>query len=99
MPDRALVIAALERLIAVHTIEIEPALTEAADAIAAATGAEKVDIFFYDQGALALDAIGVSRTPLGARQRELGLHHLPLAKGGRAVAVFESGAEYMTGHA
>src|SRR5512138_255379 len=99
MPDRALVIAALERLIAVQTIEIEPALIEAADAIASATGAEKVDIFLYDEASLTLDAIGVSRTPLGAKQRQLGLDHLPLANGGRAVAVFKSGTEYMTGHA
>ncbi len=99
LPERALIIAALERLIAVQTVELRPALTEAADAIAAATGAEKVDIFLFDEPSGSLHAVGVSRTRLGARERALGLDRLPLANGGRAALVFKSGDEFLTGHA
>jgi two-component system, OmpR family, sensor kinase len=99
MPDRDLLVEALQRLMAVQATELGPALREAADAIHAATGAEKVDIFLREEALSSLVAVGVSDTPLGARQRALGLDRLPIANGGRIVQVFQTGMDFMTGHA
>jgi two-component system, OmpR family, sensor kinase len=90
---------ALKRLVAVRAVELRPALREAADAIAAATGAEKVDVFVFEERSGSLVAIGVSDTPLGRLQSALGLDRLPVANGGRTVRVYRSGAEFMTGDA
>ena len=97
--DRELLLDTLQRLMGVQAIELRPALSEAADAIHAATGAEKVDVFLHDDRSQSLVALGVSGTALGAKQRALGLDHLPVANGGRAVRVFQSGADFTTGHA
>jgi two-component system, OmpR family, sensor kinase len=95
--NRELLTEALKRLVAVRAVELRPALREAADAIAAATGAEKVDVFLLDERSGSLVAVGVSDTPLGRKQSALGLDRLPLANGGRTVRVYETGAEFMTG--
>jgi two-component system, OmpR family, sensor kinase len=96
---RALLVDALQRLLEVQAIELAPALRAAANAIHDATGAEKVDIFLLDEPSASLVAVGVSDTPLGRKQRALGLDRLPLANGGRAVHVFRTGAEFATGSA
>ncbi|MFL5299940.1 MAG: ATP-binding protein [Anaeromyxobacteraceae bacterium] len=97
--NRELLMEALKRLVAVRAVELRPALREAADAIAAATGADKVDVFVLEERSGSLVAIGVSDTPLGRRQIALGLDRLPIANGGRTVRVYETGAEFMTGDA
>jgi signal transduction histidine kinase len=97
--ERDLLLDALQRLIGVQAIELRPALREAADAISAACGAEKVDVFLHDEGSHTLVAVGVSGTPLGAKERSLGLDRLPVANGGRAAETFLTGAEHMTGDA
>ena len=101
MPEvgTAVLIDVLQRLMAVQTIELRPALVEAADAIVGVTGAEKVDVFLHDPPSGSLNALGVSRTPLGDKQRALGLDRLPVVNGGRTALVFTNGTEYMTGHA
>jgi two-component system OmpR family sensor kinase len=97
--QRELLVDALQRLMGVEALQLGPALREAADAISQAVGAEKVDVFLYDERSHSLVAVGVSDTPLGSKQRRLGLDRLPIANGGRMVRVFTTGEEYMTGHA
>ncbi len=98
-PATAVIMDALQRLLDVQAVELRPALVEVADAIAAATGAEKVDAFLHDPASGSLNAVGVSRTPLGRKQQRLGLDRLPVVAGGRFAAVFTTGVEFMTGHA
>jgi two-component system OmpR family sensor kinase len=97
--QRDLLLDALQRLMEVQAIELAPALREAADAISAAVGAEKVDVFLHDEASHSLVAFGVSDTPLGSKERSLGLDRLPIANGGRTVHVFTAGEEFMTGRA
>jgi GAF domain-containing protein len=95
-PDRRR--ATLERLLALDAIDLEAALNEAAQIVAEALGADKVDAFVYEAKIETLVAHGTSDTPMGRRQRELGLHRLPLAGGGRAATVYRSGQSHVDGH-
>ena len=88
----------LERLLGIDGLELEPALNQAAQIVAEALDADKVDAFVYEAGTESLVALGTSDTPMGRRQHEIGLHRLPLANGGRAVQVFRSGQLYRDGH-
>src|SRR5215212_324976 len=84
----------LDTLVRLHGIvlpELRPALGQAANLVAEALDAPKVDIFLHDVPSDSLVALGTSRTPMGRRQHQMGLHRLPLANGGRTVAVYLSG--------
>ena len=70
---------------------------QAADTLAAALGADKADALFHDGASNTLVALGTSKTPMGVRQHELGLDRLPIANGGRAAEVFESGTPHRAG--
>ncbi len=87
----------LQRLLAIRAPELRPALTEACTLVAEVLGADKVDVFLYDPSSTSLVAMGTSDTPMGHRQHQLGLDHLPLANGGPTVRVFETGEPYLTG--
>ena len=91
-------LATLEQLLAIRASGLKGALDEAAQLIAEALAADKVDAFLYDPDSASLVAVGTSDTPLGRRQHQLGLDRLPLANGGRIVAVYQSGAPFHTGH-
>lgn len=91
MPNERTLLRTLEEILAIDASNACTAMTRAADLLAAATGAEKVDIFVVDDGARELVAIGTSQTPLGRKQRELGLDRLRLDGGGRMVEVFRTG--------
>jgi signal transduction histidine kinase len=94
------VLTTLERILEIRSVDLRTALGEAADAVAAATGAEKVDVFLREgegDGEL-LVAVGVSNTPLGRRQRALGLDRLPVANGGRAAGVLLARQPWSSGH-
>ena len=80
-------------------IELNEALTSVSTRVAEVLGCEKVDTFLLDEAHQTLFAVGTSETPLGSRQRALGLHQLALANGGRIVQVFESGTSYLEHHA
>jgi signal transduction histidine kinase len=88
---------ALEQLLAIHATALKPALDEASTIIADALGADKVDTFLYEPARHTLVAMGTSRTPLGQRQKALGLDQLPLANGGRSAEVFVTGQVYHYG--
>ncbi|HEV2656370.1 MAG TPA: GAF domain-containing protein, partial [Ktedonobacteraceae bacterium] len=88
----------LERLLSIEATELDVALNEAALLVADALGAEKVDVFLHDPTVDTLIALGTSDTPLGRRQRALGLDRMPVVNGGYIVKVFLSGISYLTGH-
>ncbi len=89
----------LQRLLAIRAPELHPALTEASTLVGEALGADKVDVFLHEPDSDSLVALGTSRTPMGRRQRELGLDRFPLANAGPLAAVYTSGEPYRTGHA
>jgi signal transduction histidine kinase len=72
-------------------------MEQAADKLAESFGADKVDAMFHEATRSTLVALGTSRTPMGVRQHELGLDYMPIANGGRAVEVFESGNPHRSG--
>jgi DNA-binding CsgD family transcriptional regulator len=93
----AAVLGLLERLRELKRATLDQALQHATDVLAEAFAADKVDAFLWNRELDLLIAVGTSRTPMGARQRELGLHRLPLAAGGRAAWVFRQGRPYLDG--
>lgn len=98
-PVPARTAATLRQLVAIQGRDLADALTQAAGLLAAALDADKVDAFLYDPAREALVALGVSDTPLGRRERALGLDCLPLAAGGGFVAVYRTGVSYTDGRA
>ena len=96
--EQGRLLATLERLLAIKALEVKSALDEASTLVAEAVGADKADAFMHDAASETLVAVGTSDTPLGHKQRRLGLDRLPLVNGGRLVTVFQSGASFHTGH-
>jgi len=94
-PDRLL--TTLELLLGIDSTELEPALQRATDIVAEVLAADKVDVFLYEPESESLVARGTSDTPMGRKQREIGMHRLPLAGYGRAVEVFQSGVPHLSG--
>jgi two-component system, OmpR family, sensor kinase len=94
--DRTL--ATLEKLMSAPVGDLKTALTYAADTLAVATRAEKVDAFIYDPARDSLVAVGTSTQPLSMLQRRLGLDVLPLSNGGRPVYAYRTGKLFRTGH-
>jgi signal transduction histidine kinase len=88
----------LERLLTMQGIEVKPTLAEAAQLLVEAMHADKIDIFILDPATETQIALGVSNTPMGARQRAIGLDRLPLANGGREAEVYHTGQPYLSGH-
>jgi signal transduction histidine kinase/DNA-binding CsgD family transcriptional regulator len=87
----------LERLLEVQATSLASAMTEAASLIAEVLGAEKVDAFLHEEEIDTLVAVGASHTPMGRKQRGAGLDRQPIANGGRAVYVFQTGECYLDG--
>jgi DNA-binding CsgD family transcriptional regulator/uncharacterized protein YigA (DUF484 family) len=81
----------------IDTASVEAAFQHVADVLATTFGAEKADAFLLDPAQDMLVALGTSRTPLGDRQRALGLNRLPIAGGGRIVWVFNGGRPFLDG--
>jgi signal transduction histidine kinase len=88
----------LERLLAMQGIEVKATLDEASQLLTEAMQAEKIDVFVLDPATNTQVALGVSATPMGARQRAIGLDRLPLANGGREAEVYHTGQPYLSGH-
>jgi len=89
----------LQRLLDLPALDVASALTSAATYVADWLPCDKVDVFLLDPARSSLVALGTSQTPLGARQKELGLDVLPLANGGRLVESFKAQVSYRTGRA
>ena len=88
-----------QQLLAMQATEVRAALDQASQLVVEACGADKVDVFLHDPSIDTLIAMGTSHTPLGDKQRAVGLDRLPLANGGRHVEVYLTGKPYYTGHA
>jgi two-component system OmpR family sensor kinase len=84
----------LERLFELSPAALDIVLSQSADLIASATQSEKVDAFLHEAESHTLVAVGTSHTALGAKQRSLGLHLLPVANAGRTVQVFQTGRDH-----
>jgi signal transduction histidine kinase len=89
----------LQALLDVPALELRTALTAATTQVAKWLDCEKVDAFLLDEARTSLVAVGTSRTPLGERQKALGLDFLPLANNGRIVETFRTGISRATGRA
>src|SRR5215207_1721188 len=96
--DADTILRLLEELQEVDSATPRDAMQHATNVLAAAFMAEKVDAFFYDESADMLIALGTSETPLGARQRKLGLHRLHVSNGGRVAWVFREKRLFRHGH-
>jgi signal transduction histidine kinase len=92
-------LSTIEQLLAIRSTDLDEALDQAADLIARALGADKVDAFLYEPSTESLVAAGTSRTPMGHKQHAIGMDHLPLANGGPTVEVFQTGTSRLTGRA
>lgn len=89
----------LQSLLDLPALDLRSALDSAATLVARWLDCDKVDAFLLDERRASLVAAGTSSTPLGERQKALGLDILPLANGGRIAWTFETGASYLTGRA
>lgn len=89
--QRDRILEALEDLLEIAPTDTETAMGQAADCVHELTGADKVDVFLFEPSSTTLIAVGTSDTPMGRKQKSLGLDRLPLANGGRAVEVFQTG--------
>ncbi|MDQ6673838.1 MAG: GAF domain-containing sensor histidine kinase [Chloroflexota bacterium] len=87
----------LERLLEVQPTSLRLAMDEAATLIAEVLGTDKVDAFLHESETDTLVAVGASRTPMGLKQRSIGLDRQALANGGRAVEVFQTGQPHLNG--
>jgi two-component system OmpR family sensor kinase len=85
----------LQQIVELPGVELHEALTSVSTRVAEVLGADKIDTFLLDEEHQTLFAVGTSETPMGGRQRALGLHNLALANGGRIVQVFESGTSHL----
>ncbi len=98
MPLSAVQAELLEQLLHLPLGPLDVTLSRAADLVARALGADKVDTFVHDPARETLVALGSSTQPLSQLQRKLGLDVLPLANAGRAVQVFLTGESWRDGH-
>jgi len=89
----------LERLLEIPAEELHSSLDRACELVLVALGADKVDAMLHDPATDTLEVMGISNTALGMKQRAIGLDRQPIANGGKAAAVYESGQPYLTGHA
>jgi two-component system OmpR family sensor kinase len=94
-PARALV--TLQRLLEIPAADLNSALNHAANALADAFSADKVDAFLYDDTRDSLVALGTSTQPLSDLQKNLGLDVLPVSNGGRVVHVYKTGEIFRSG--
>ena len=89
-----LLLSTLQQLLELPATSVGDTLHQSAQLVAAALHAEKVDTFLYDLTTESLVAYGTSQTPMGAKEQAIGLDRLPLAQGGRAVEVYQTGKPY-----
>lgn len=100
MPQRQShdLLGTLQSLLELSATDLGVAMSHAADVIAEALGADKVDAFLYDESRDSLVAVGTSSKPLSNLERKLGLDVLQLSNGGRTVDVYRTGRVFRTGN-
>jgi signal transduction histidine kinase len=95
---KELLLRALEKLLELPGAELTSTMTQVSDLLNELLQAEKTDVFFLEPASQTLVSLGVSDTPLGRKQKSLGLNRLQLANRGRVVQVYETGKSWHTGH-
>lgn len=98
-PKREGLLETLQHLLELSATSVAETLHQTAQLVTQALGAEKVDVFLYDPGTESLIAFGTSLTPMGNKEKAIGLDRLLLANGGREVEVYLTGQHYWTGQA
>jgi signal transduction histidine kinase len=96
--DRDKLLDTLEQLLALPAIDTQAILNQASQLLSEAMHADKIDAFLYNSETDTLVAIGISDTPMGAHQRQVGLNLLPLSNGGREAEVYRDGGWYLSGN-
>jgi two-component system, OmpR family, sensor kinase len=89
----------LQQLLEFEATDVHTVVERASDLISQELGVDKIDVFLYEPAHDTLVALGVSDTPMGHRQIEIGMDRLPVANGGRTVGSYLSGQTYRTGAA
>jgi two-component system, OmpR family, sensor kinase len=99
LPQPTTLLTTLQAMIAVTATDRPTMLSQIADVLSTALHADKVDLFLYQRDSDCLVAEGVSTTPMGRRQQQLGLDRLPLRGGGHPVHVYLTGQSFATNQA
>lgn len=86
----------LHKLSTIEADDLEGSLQQVADLLHDALGAEKFDAFVLEPEGRGLRALGVSDTPLGRLEREVGLDWLPLDHAGTVGRTFFSGEPFLS---
>lgn len=94
-PTDARALGVLQRLLAGDPTSVENAMQQAAQAVAEALRADKVDVFVYQSAEDTLVALGTSDTPMGRKQKAVGLDRMPLEGGGRMAEVYRTGRSHL----
>ena len=97
LTNDARLLQTLQELLKLPSLDTSDALMAAAQRIAEALECEKVDAFLIDEAKQTLRAVGTSDTPMGHKQRALGLDSLAIANGGRIVEAFTTGQSRLDG--
>ena len=87
-------LAVLEQLLALDALDLQSAFELAAHGLCAVLHADKVDVFVREDDQLV--AVGTSDTPMGRRERELGLDRLPLERCGRIGQVYTARCSFLS---
>lgn len=82
---------ALQRLLGLQISDLQAALNAAAQQIADAMRADKVDVFLHEAATETLFAIGTNDSPMARKQKALGLDRVTVAAGGTAGLVYRTG--------
>jgi two-component system, OmpR family, sensor kinase len=90
-------LSTLQQLLEIEATEVRTAVERASNLISRTLDVDKIDVFLQDPTNDTLIALGVSDTPMGRRQREIGLDRLPVANGGRTVESYLTGETYVSG--
>jgi DNA-binding NarL/FixJ family response regulator len=96
--NRDRLLRALQQLLALEVSDVERALDAAAQQIADAMRADKVDVFLHDAATQMLVAVGTNDSPMARKQKALGLDRLPIAGGGTSGHVFTTGRSRLSRH-
>jgi len=88
----------LEGMLEIQEPTLQAALSQAATLISQVLGTDKVDAFLHEPETDTLVAVGASDTPMGHKQHAIGMDRQPVANGGRAVTIFQTGRPHSDGH-
>ena len=95
--DQRRLLGTLQQLLEIEATDVRTAVERASSLISQELGVDKIDVFLHDPEHDTLVALGVSDTPMGHRQIEIGMDRLPVANGGRTVGTYLSGETYRSG--